>query len=48
MSNANLPRMVLRISDGPHWIEIDIGKDTINLDYLIMPEQRLSLAPALP
>lgn len=29
-----------------NWVEIDIGTDAINLDYLITPEQRLGLAMA--
>jgi hypothetical protein len=29
-----------------NWVEIDIGKDAINLDHLITPEQRLNLAMA--
>ena len=28
------------------WVEIDIGKDAVNLDHLISPEQRLELAMA--
>ena len=27
-----------------NWVEIDIGKDSVNLDHLISPEQRLELA----
>ena len=27
-----------------NWVEIDLGKDAVNLDHLITPEQRLSLA----
>jgi arylsulfatase len=27
-----------------NWVEIDIGKDGMNLDHLISPEQRLRLA----
>jgi len=29
-----------------NWVEIDIGKDAINLDHLITAEQRLALAMA--
>ena len=29
-----------------NWVEIDIGKDSVNLDHLISPEQRLELAMA--
>ena len=29
------------------WVEIDIGEESINLDHLISPEQRLNLAMAL-
>jgi hypothetical protein len=28
------------------WIEIDIGKDAVNLDHLISPEERLAVALA--
>ena len=27
-----------------HWVEIDIGKDSVNLDHLISPEHRLAIA----
>ena len=27
-----------------NWVEIDIGKDSVNLDHLISPEQRLQIA----
>jgi hypothetical protein len=27
-----------------NWVEIDLGKDSENLDHLISPEQRLHLA----
>jgi arylsulfatase A-like enzyme len=30
-----------------NWVEIDIGKDAENLDHLITPEQRLSVAMAI-
>jgi arylsulfatase len=30
-----------------NWVEIDIGKDAENLDHLITPEQRLSVAMAM-
>lgn len=29
-----------------NWVEIDIGKDAINLDHLITPEDRLRVAMA--
>jgi arylsulfatase len=29
-----------------NWVEIDVGKDAINLDHLITPEDRLRLAMA--
>ncbi len=29
-----------------NWVEIDIGKDSVNLDHLISPEQRMELAMA--
>ncbi|HEX4770472.1 MAG TPA: arylsulfatase [Bryobacteraceae bacterium] len=29
-----------------NWVEIDIGKDSVNLDHLITPEQRLQVAMA--
>jgi hypothetical protein len=29
-----------------NWVEIDLGKDSENLDHLISPEQRLNLAMA--
>jgi arylsulfatase len=29
-----------------NWVEIDLGKDSVNLDHLITPEQRLHLALA--
>ncbi len=29
-----------------NWVEIDIGKDSVNLDHMISPEQRLELAMA--
>jgi len=29
-----------------NWVEIDIGKDAVDLDHLITPEQRISLAMA--
>ena len=41
----------LRLSDADkkfsgevNWVEIDLGKDAVNLDHLITPEQRLQLA----
>ena len=33
-----------KFSGEVNWVEIDIGKDAINLDHLITPEQRLNLA----
>ena len=30
-----------------NWVEIDLGKDAVNLDHLISPEQRLHVALAL-
>jgi hypothetical protein len=30
-----------------NWVEIDLGKDAVNLDHLITPEQRLHIAMAL-
>jgi arylsulfatase len=30
-----------------NWVEIDIGKDAENLEHLITPEQRLSVAMAI-
>jgi hypothetical protein len=30
-----------------NWVEIDAGKDAVNLDHLISPEQRLHVALAL-
>ena len=35
-----------RFSGEVNWVEIDLGKDSVNLDYLISPEQRLHLAMA--
>ena len=29
------------------WVEIDVDKDAVNLDHLITPEQRLSVAMAI-
>jgi arylsulfatase len=29
-----------------NWVEIDLGKDSVNLDHLISPEDRLNLAMA--
>ena len=29
-----------------NWVEIDIGKDSVNLDHLISAEQRLQVAMA--
>lgn len=28
------------------WVEIDLGKDSVSLDHLISPEERLNLAMA--
>jgi arylsulfatase len=35
-----------RFSGEVNWVEIDLGKDSVNLDHLISPEQRLQLAMA--
>jgi hypothetical protein len=35
-----------KFSGEVNWVEIDIGKDAENLDHLITPEQRLSVAMA--
>jgi arylsulfatase A-like enzyme len=35
-----------RFSGEVNWVEIDLGKDSENLDHLISPEQRLNLAMA--
>ncbi len=29
------------------WVEIDLGKDAVNLDHLISPEQRMQVAMAI-
>jgi len=36
-----------RFSGEVNWVEIDIGTDSVNLDHLITPEQRLQLAMAI-
>jgi arylsulfatase A-like enzyme len=36
-----------KFSGEVNWVEIDIGKDAENLDHLITPEQRLSVAMAI-
>jgi arylsulfatase A-like enzyme len=36
-----------RFSGEVNWVEIDLGKDAVNLDHLISHEQRLSLAMAI-
>ena len=33
-----------KFSGEVNWVEIDLGKDSVNLDHLISPEQRLHLA----
>jgi hypothetical protein len=35
-----------KFSSEVSWVEIDIGKDAINLDHLITPEDHLHLAMA--
>jgi arylsulfatase len=30
-----------------NWVEIDLGKDSVNLDHVISPEQRLQVAMAI-
>jgi len=30
-----------------NWVEIDLGRDAVNLDHLISPEQRLQVAMAI-
>jgi arylsulfatase len=35
-----------RFSGEVKWVEIDLGKDSVNIDHLISPEQRLHLAMA--
>ncbi|MGA9733806.1 MAG: sulfatase/phosphatase domain-containing protein, partial [Candidatus Acidiferrales bacterium] len=35
-----------RFTGEVNWVEIDIGKDAVNLDHLITPEQRYNLAMA--
>jgi arylsulfatase A-like enzyme len=35
-----------KFSGEVNWVEIDLGKDSVNLDHLIKPEDRLSLAMA--
>ena len=36
-----------KFSGEVNWVEIDLGKDAVNLDHLISPEQRLHVAMAL-
>jgi hypothetical protein len=36
-----------RFSGEVNWVELDVGKDAVNLDHLISPEQRLHVALAL-
>lgn len=35
-----------KFSGEVNWVEIDLGKDSVNLDHLISPEDRLNLAMA--
>ena len=35
-----------KFSGEVNWVEIDLGKDAVNLDHLISPEQRLQIAMA--
>jgi hypothetical protein len=35
-----------RFNGDVNWVEIDLGKDAVNLDHLIPPEERLHLAMA--
>ncbi len=37
---------VKKFSGEVTWVEIDLGKDGVNLDHLISPEERLNLAMA--
>ncbi len=30
-----------------NWVELDLGKDAVNLDHLISPEERLRVAMAI-
>ncbi|MDQ7823681.1 MAG: arylsulfatase [Candidatus Eremiobacteraeota bacterium] len=36
-----------KFSGEVNWVEIDLGKDTVNLDHLITPEERLHVAMAI-
>jgi hypothetical protein len=33
-----------KFSGEVNWVEIDLGKDSVNLDHLISPEERLHFA----
>jgi arylsulfatase A-like enzyme len=38
------PENIPKFTGEVNWVEIDLGKDSVNLDHLISPEQRLHLA----
>jgi arylsulfatase len=39
--------VVKKFSGEVNWVELDLGKDAVNLDHLISPEERLNLAMAI-
>ena len=41
------PAQDAKFSGEVNWVEIDIGEESVNLDHLITPEQRLNLAITL-
>ncbi len=41
------PAQGAKFSGEVNWVEIDIGEESVNVDHLISPEQRLNLAMAL-
>jgi hypothetical protein len=41
------PKAGAKFSGDVNWVEIDIGKDAVDLDPLITPEERLRVAIAI-
>ncbi len=41
------PEGITKFSGEVNWVEIDLGKDAVDLDHLISPEERLRVAMAI-
>ena len=41
------PKGETKFSGEVNWVEIDLGKDAVDLDHLISPEERLRVAMAI-